>query len=246
MERLDLFFTYFGGKWRIAQHYPMPVYDTIIEPFAGSAGYSLHYPHKKVLLYDLDPIICGVWDFLIRSSEADILALPSKVVDARDLPVCQEAKWLIGFWLNKGMTAPCNIPGKWMRDHLRQGQRINSYWGDGIKRRIASQLCRIRHWKIKNTSYVSIPNRDACWYIDPPYTDRASRYRYSKVDYPALAEWCRERRGQVIVCEQEGATWLPFAPFRAAKTMEGCKGSKSIKEVLWTNDRVKMPVLEGK
>jgi hypothetical protein len=29
------------------------------------------------------------------------------------LDVPQEAKWLIGFWLNKGTTSPCNIPGKW-------------------------------------------------------------------------------------------------------------------------------------
>ena len=106
MDRLQLFFTYFGGKWRIAQHYPYPKYDTIIEPFAGSAGYSLHYPERKIILCDIDPIICGVWDYLIKSSESDILALPTVIEDTRLLNVCQEAKWLIGFWLNKGSISP--------------------------------------------------------------------------------------------------------------------------------------------
>ncbi len=31
------FFTYFGGKWRGAKHYPEPKHSHIIEPFAGSA-----------------------------------------------------------------------------------------------------------------------------------------------------------------------------------------------------------------
>jgi hypothetical protein len=130
---LKLFFTFFGGKWRIAKYYPVPVHDTIVEPFAGSAGYSLHYPEKDVRLFDADSIICGVWDYLIRVSEGEIMALPPVVKDVRELDVPQEAKWLIGFWLNKGTISPCNIPGKWMRDHLRVEQRVNSYWGEGVK-----------------------------------------------------------------------------------------------------------------
>lgn len=234
---LDLFFTFFGGKWRIAKHYPAPVHDILIEPFAGSAGYSLRHPEKKVMLFDADPIICGVWDYLIHAKAAEIMLLPGVVEDARTLSVCQEAKWLIGFWLNKGMTSPCNIPGKWMRDHLRVGQRVNSYWGEGVKKRIARQLPFIRHWQVKNTSYEQIENREASWFIDPPYQVSGRRYRFSKIDYEHLAQWCRERQGQVTVCEQEGATWLPFVPFRTIKAMEGKKGSKQSREMIWTNEQ---------
>jgi len=237
MNRLQLFFTYFGGKWRIAKHYPFPIYGTIIEPFAGSAGYSLHYPERNVLLFDIDPVICGVWDFLIKASIADILSLPSVVEDTRSLSVCQEAKWLIGFWLNKGMISPCNIPGKWMRDHLREGQRINSYWGDGVKKRIASQVESIRHWKIRCLCYSEIDNIEASWFVDPPYERSGVRYRFNKIDYGILSEWCMNRHGQVSVCEQEGATWFPFIPFRTVKSLEGKKGSKQSMEVLWTTLR---------
>jgi hypothetical protein len=34
-SRLRPFFSFYGGKWRIARHYPTPKYDIIIEPFAG-------------------------------------------------------------------------------------------------------------------------------------------------------------------------------------------------------------------
>lgn len=36
-------FGYYGSKSKIAQHYPSPWFDTIIEPFAGSAAYSARY-----------------------------------------------------------------------------------------------------------------------------------------------------------------------------------------------------------
>ncbi|MBK9392057.1 MAG: DNA adenine methylase, partial [Bacteroidetes bacterium] len=143
MKRLELFFTFFGGKWRVARHYPKPFYKTIIEPFAGSAGFALHYPGHKVFLFDLDPIVCGVWSYLINSPEHEILNLPLAVEDVRELKLPQEAKWLIGFWLNKGMTAPCNIPSKWMRNHAQDASRLNTYWGEGVRSRIARQLKHI-------------------------------------------------------------------------------------------------------
>lgn len=44
--------TYYGTKKRIAKNYPAPIYDTIIEPFAGAAQYSLYGDNwkKKVIL----------------------------------------------------------------------------------------------------------------------------------------------------------------------------------------------------
>lgn len=229
MKRLELFFTYFGGKWRIAKHYPKPQFKTLIEPFAGSAGYSLHYPQSQVLLFDRDPIICSVWDYLIRTKESEILSLPIEITDVREMPLCQEAKWLIGFWLNKGNVSPCNIPGKWMRD----GWRPNSFWGEAIRKRIASQVDQIRHWKVANKSYDQIEDREASWFVDPPYQVSGVRYRFNKVDFDHLGKWCQNLSGQVMVCEQDGAAWLPFIPFRTMKALEGKRGAKQSKEVIW-------------
>ena len=57
-------------------------------------------------------------------------------------PLPQEAKWLIGFWLNGGVSAPCKRPGAWMREGLRP----NSKWGPVVRDLLASQVDRIRHW----------------------------------------------------------------------------------------------------
>lgn len=70
------FFTYYGGKFRVALKYPNPIYKTIIEPFAGAAGYSLRHYQHDVRLFDKDEIICGVWDYLIHASSEEILSLP--------------------------------------------------------------------------------------------------------------------------------------------------------------------------
>ena len=49
-------FYYYGRKKQMAKHYPSPNYDTIIEPFAGSAAYSLFGDNwqKNVILIEKD------------------------------------------------------------------------------------------------------------------------------------------------------------------------------------------------
>jgi len=54
------------------------------------------------------------------------------------------------------------------------------------------------------------------------------------VDYERLASWCRTRKGQTIVCENEGATWLPFEPFLVTKANESKTGGKRSREAIWT------------
>ncbi len=211
------FFTYYGGKYRAAPRYPAPEHVGIVEPFAGAAGYSLRYFDRAITLCDLDPKIAGLWRYLTRVSPAEIRSIPlianDQTVD--DLAgVCIEAKHLVGFWLNKGSAAPCKMPSAWMRS----GTRPNSYWGEVIRERIASQVESIRHWRITEASYQVIPNRIATWFVDPPYQMAGKHYKCSSVDFEGLADWCRSRLGFVMVCENDGATWLPFKPFMTAKT----------------------------
>jgi site-specific DNA-adenine methylase len=233
---LKPFLSYFGSKWRVSPHYPQPQHQTIIEPFAGAAGYSLRYPERNVKLYDADPTIVCVWDFLIHASPEEIRALPVKVEHVDELHVCQEAKWLIGFWLNKGTTRPSKTPGKWMRTY--QSTQTGTYWSEAIRQRLASQVAHIRHWTIKQASYDSIPNMAATWFVDPPYAEAGKHYKFHDLDYPRLGNWCRSRNGQVIVCENTGADWLPFRAFRTIKGLEGKRGGKKSVEVIWTNDEL--------
>lgn len=229
------FFGYYGGKWRDAlKHYPPPEFDTIVEPFAGSAGYSLRYPDRRVILCEVDPILSGVWKYLTRVKPAEILSIPDLTPDQTldDLKVCQEAKWLIGFWLNRGVSTPRRTPSRWMRDGIRPG----CFWGERVRVTIASQVGAIRHWKIRNCSYLDCPPapKRSTWFIDPPYQHAGRHYRFGSdlVDYNHLSTWCRSRNGQVIVCENSGADWLPFRELAEVKTTRALYRSK---EVYWLN-----------
>jgi site-specific DNA-adenine methylase len=231
------FFSFYGGKWRdTPRYYPEPVHDTVIEPFAGSAGYSVRYYWKKVILCEPDDNIFGVWDFLLNASDADIANLPDRIEPSGtvdDLAITQEAKNLIGFWLNRGVASPRKRPSKWMRDDIRPG----SFWGERVKTTIRTQLRYIRHWEVRHTRYQDLRlSRAATWFIDPPYQVTGGHYRWDSnlIDYDHLAAWCRNRRGQVIVCENEGASWLPFKDLGHTKTTR--KGTRS-KEVLWHRQR---------
>ena len=228
MNRLRPFFSFYGAKWRLAPTYPEPRHQKIIEPFAGSACYSLAYPEREIVLNDLDPIICGVWDYLIHATEEEINALPLLFDHIQDINIPPEAKSLIGFWLNKGMTSPCNIPSKWMRDNKFPEQC--NVWGEPVRRRIAVQLKYIRHWIIRNDSYTNLENESATWFIDPPYAGPPGRcYKFDKVDYTELAEYCLSRAGQTIVCEQDGADWLPFEWHRTTKAAK----KRYSREAIW-------------
>lgn len=232
MSGLRPFFGYYGGKWRnTPKHYPSPVFDTIVEPFAGSAGYALNYPGRRVVLCDIDPAIVGVWSYLTRVTAPEILSLPDVESGGSvgDLHVCQEAQWLIGFWLNRAPSSPRRSPSAWMRSGVRPG----SFWGSRVRQTIASQLWAIRHWTVRLGSYeVLSVDGPATWFVDPPYQGAGKHYRHGAdaLDFATLAAWCRARRGQVIVCENEGAGWLPFIALGDVKTTRA--GARS-REALW-------------
>lgn len=233
------FFSFYGGKYRIAPKYPEPLQDRIIEPFAGSAGFSLRYPDRQIALYDIDPKICGVWDYLINVSESEAASLPEilaeETVDDYNLP--QEAKWLIGFCLNSAKSQPAKRPSKWAISRADRQKTDATFWGEKRRNRIVTQLQYIRHWTIENRSYAEIDNCEAYWFVDPPYNNKAgSHYRHSKVDYCHLADWCKSRQGSVVVCENTGADWLPFKNFIDAQARPNCKGAPKVsKEAIWTN-----------
>lgn len=111
---LKPFFSYFGSKYRIAPRYPSPNYPEIIEPFAGGAGYACRYPNRKISLYDTDPVIYGIWDFLIHANTKDIQSIPDEVNDVdKDLADFNDSvKHLVGFWLAKGSATPRKTIGK--------------------------------------------------------------------------------------------------------------------------------------
>jgi hypothetical protein len=223
------FFTYFGSKHNLAGRYPVPKHDVVVEPFAGSAAYATVHFQKRVILYDVSPVVCGVWEFLIMSSVTDVLRLPTQVIDVSDLKVCQEAKWLIGFWLKKGNVVPVNVPSPRMRSRMRP----DSHWGWMIRSRIAKNVGKIKHWKVINKSFVDCPDRVATWFIDPPYQRSGVAYPHHDVNYSMLSEWTKRRKGQTIACGQEGDNWLPFQKFANISNVVNGRSQ----EMVWYKER---------
>ncbi len=235
-------FSFYGAKARIAEEYPKPEFDTIIEPFAGAAGYSLMYPEKNVILYEKDPLIAGVLDYLIRVDSKEIMDLPliepDKTVD--DYQICQEAKWMIGFWLANGKQRPNKKLSKWSTKRNEWPNLTANFWGIRCRERVARTVDVIKHWKVYNQSWENSErhnDKQSTWFIDPPYIKQGHHYTEGSrnIDYNTLTDWCKDRKGQTIVCESLGAEWLDFRPLIEIQGIG--KGRKRSTEVIWTQNR---------
>jgi len=229
------FFPYVGSKWSRSKHYPNPIGDTIIEPFAGSACYSVYYNTKHVYLYDIDPVICELWDYLIHVTEKELQKLPIDLYYGQsiyDMHIPIGAKHLIGFWMYHGSNIPSKIVTKRQIDIMNFNPKGYCLWDMHIIERISEQLEWIQHWKIFNLDYSKIENRHATWFIDPPYQKITSyKYKcYDGIDYINLAEFCKSREGCSIVCESRNADWLPFREFGSFYN----QFANEYKELIWT------------
>ncbi len=218
---------YYGSKAKIAGQYPKPTKDKIIEPFAGTAQYALKYFDRDIELYDKYELIVNLWKWLQKCSPKDITSLPhlkaGESVDDYEWD-CDEAKHLIGFIISGGATQPKKSVTKWKAVIRPNTQNYK-------KNLISSNLYKIRHWNIECKSYEEINNQEATWFIDPPYEEGGIYYRHSSknIDFNHLSEWCREREGEVIVCEKQGASWLPFEPLTEVKGLK----AQSFQEAVW-------------
>lgn len=224
------FFSFYGAKYRAALHTDKPLEgSTIVEPFAGSAGYSTRYgADRKVILCDIDPVIAGLWRWLIDASPDDVMAISS---DADEVLAQEHSpqRDLVGFWSNKGSASPAKSRSAW----AKTPKWATQFWGPKIQARIAEQVTHIKQWEIIKGSYTDCPDIRATWYVDPPYQSKAGKaykHNFRDFNFSDLGEWCLTRQGRLIVCEQEGAMWLPFEPWRTLHANQGGASSDEVKK----------------
>lgn len=214
-------FSYYGSKSKLIHFYPSPRHGLIIEPFAGSARYALKWFDRDVLLVDSRDVIIQTWRYLQAASPADILGLPEpkKGDDWGKLNLSSGERLLLGWLAGRGASYPRHTVQAFS-DFRRE------------KASIASQLYKIKHWEIRQGDYREILNQEATYFIDPPYSHGGANYRTKPLDYSSLALWCKSRLGQVIVCENTKADWLPFWPMR---DLHGAQADTT--EAIWSNHR---------
>src|SRR5689334_19842071 len=197
-------FYYYGAKNLLARYYPEPKHNLIIEPFAGSAAYSVYHLHRNIhlnaLLIEKDIVVHNLWKWLFSCTEEDIITYP----------VPKIGEYTTDFFI---MTcAVSNAVSKCKK--LKFSTRLERVFE--IQKKRILKLFHIRNRiEIKHANYDEVENDCATWFIDPPYqvqntnpnTIFAHGNGYSKIcnsdclDYVKLGEWCQEREGQVIACE---------------------------------------------
>ena len=208
-------FNYYGSKWLLAVYYGPPRRNKVIEPFAGSACYSLFWNCRNVLLADISPEICQVWDFLINCSEQDIKSLPDEIKDAEHLhSIPMPAQLLIRRWIwCLPIIKDTHVTMNRYHKHKHERDKQRTIWSRKTKGRLIAQKELIANWKIVNEPYWRLPNEEAHWHIDPPYNNKAGKayeFNCDGINYEALGKWCKSRKGSIDVCENYGADWLPF------------------------------------
>lgn len=183
----------------------------------------------------MDPRVTIIWKYLIQATPEDIMALPllepGQSIDTLD--VCPEARMFLSCCVNTS-------PFRKSLTSWKNGQNTG-LWGPTWREKVASQVDAIKHWKVINASYTDLPNERATRFVDPIYDGMAQHYgaKCPPIDYTHLAEWCRYRNGQTIVCERVTATWLPFQPLGASAVNGGMlnqhKGTCT--EGVWIGER---------
>ena len=206
-------FKWFGSKWLASKHYPAPEHDTIFEPFAGSAGYSLRYHEKKVVLWDGNEQVDKLWRWLVdEASSTDVLDIPIGLpegTDIRTFGLSYGQALLLKHWQRTNNVGDCWTISPWGN---KPGQ-----WTANTRARVAEELYAVKHWDISQVR----PEYPGTYFIDPPYLYNY-QYRFKSVfDHAELVKKIAmiPTGSQIIVCEaacqKTGAVpeYLPFKPF---------------------------------
>lgn len=222
-------FPYYGGKKALVKKrlYPEPAFSTIVEPFAGSAAYSMYHaaPDLDVVLIDKNPQLVEAWQYLLNARREDLLALPilnagETLKDPRFAPLPDGAKKVISL-----MIHPHNNPGSFSTVPTQR-----NIWDLRRRQELVDNVEKIRRWHVVCGSYADAPDVAATWFIDPPYQKHADdhksggggahygKHSNSKIDFDDLANFTLSRRGQVIATDRVSATWLPFEPLTVVKS----------------------------
>lgn len=220
-------FKWFGSKWSSSKIMPSPRYGRIVEPFAGSAGYSIRYSHLDVTICESNEHIKRLWTWLIQESSTQlVMDIPINIpegTDIRRIGLSYGQQLLLKNWQRTNNVGNCWTVSPWGN---KPGQ-----WTANTRSRVANECYLVKHWRIMSDyTEATESTLEATWFIDPPYQ---FNYQYGNrpVDYMALAESVKRLNGQVIVCEavcpKTGSVpqWLPFAQFASRVTSrrkEGC------------------------
>lgn len=176
MKPINPLFKNFGSKWSATKrgNYPKPLEgSTIYEPFAGGAGYALNFHWHNVVIYETNPHLAYLWQWLINSATSeDILNIPLGLpvgIDIRDYP-----------GLNYGQQL---LLKSWQRTNNHGNCWTISPWGNSAgqftastRSRVAEEVHAIKHWEFREITWTE----PGTYFCDSPYL---YNYRYGVKDF---------------------------------------------------------------
>jgi hypothetical protein len=236
--RLHPLFKWFGSKWSASKLYPKPEHQIIIEPYAGSAGYSLNYSDRDVYIYDSHPALGKLWPWLIHAATQQlILDIPINLpvgTNIRTIGLSEGQQLLLRMWQRTNNCSDCWTVSKW--------GSLPGQWTANTRARVAEEVSGIKHWKWGDLGSSWKWSTPATWHIDPPYL---YNYRYGcKFDHEDLAVKVSRIASDslIIVCEAtcpktgQVPSYLPFQPFARRVTSRRKQGNNThSNELIWTN-----------
>jgi hypothetical protein len=194
-------FYYYGRKKQIARRYPEPSHETIVEPFAGAAAYSLYGDRwrRNVILVERDQKVASIWNWLIEE------ATPLKILSLPELRVGEKSSEFLHI-----IHAATKMAFKYKT--IKVTPVLERNW-EISKRVMAANVHKVKHWKIIAGDYTIADDIEATWFIDPPYkSEPGMGYAFGsdRINYESLATWITSRKGQIISCEGKFGDYLPF------------------------------------
>lgn len=217
-------FKCFGSKWTSSKLLPPPTGKIIVEPFAGSAGYSMRHCEHEVVLYEANLHLRTLWKWLIEdASEQAVREVPINIpqgTDIRTLGLSNGQALLLKNWQRTNNIGNLWTTSSW--GHL-PGQ-----WTANTRARVAEEVALVKHWSISAevdglSAFTLHKGQKFTFMIDPPYQ---YNYKYSSepLDYSLLGYLVQGVEGQVLalegLCTKTGAMpeYLPFEHFATQVT----------------------------
>jgi hypothetical protein len=149
-------FYYYGRKGRAASTYPAPEYSVVIEPFAGSMAYSLHWQPPSAMGIERDSKVHALWHRLVNMSAEEIETFPAPVLGKRAID-----PWYLQAVSSKDkLSVRYRTVNEFMIVHFERQRRL------ALKR-----LDYARTVLYALGDYRQAPDIEATWFIDPPYQD---------------------------------------------------------------------------
>lgn len=165
MKPINPLMKVFGSKFSATKRgsYPAPLPgSTIFEPFAGSAGYSLNYHWHNVVIYETNPHLAYLWQWLLGSATSDdILGIPLNLPVGSDIRDCSDLshgqQLLLKSWQRTNNHGNCWTVSAWGNS---PGQ-----WTLNTRKRVAEEIHAVKHWQFRPIPWTE----PGTYFCDSPY-----------------------------------------------------------------------------